>query len=266
MPDIFLSYAREDVAIAKQLSEYFQKEGWSVFWDREIPVGKPWENVIEEQISRATCVVVLWSLASVSSDWVRAEAGAAADRNVLVPALLDGASLPMRFRIIQTADLKGWHGSREHVGLTSLIAAVRAALGPTGKHNSAEPVFDLGESRRPTARRIAIAEIETGENRGRSLALTEGMTSITLGRGRDCDFVIDDYYISRSHCRIQIQPIHSGSVDRNLYSFLLIDFGSPAGTIVNDKRVDRVVELRDGDRFQIGNVRFRFRIMDENTA
>jgi pSer/pThr/pTyr-binding forkhead associated (FHA) protein len=40
-----------------------------------------------------------------------------------------------------------------------------------------------------------------------------------------------------------------------------MDFGSAAGTIVNNNRVDRV-DLRDGDCFQIGSVRFGFRIVD----
>jgi pSer/pThr/pTyr-binding forkhead associated (FHA) protein len=44
-----------------------------------------------------------------------------------------------------------------------------------------------------------------------------------------------------------------------------MDLGSPAGTLVNNNRVDRV-ELRDGDRFQIGSVRFRFRILDESSS
>lgn len=265
MTEVFLSYAREDVAIARQVAEYLLEEGWSVFWDREIPVGKTWEDVIEEQLSRAACVVVLWSSASVSSDWVRAEAAAAADRGVLVPALIDGASPPTRFRIIQTADLKGWQGRREHIGLTNLIAAVHAALGLTRKPSTAESVGGSDEIRHAPEERIAIAEIETGENRGRSLVLTDGMTSITIGRSRDCDFVIDDPYISRSHCQLEIQLMRSGSVERGQYRFSLIDFGSAAGTIVNEKRVDRV-DLRDGDHFRIGSVRFRFRILDESPA
>ena len=265
MSDVFLSYAREDATTARQLAEHFREEGWSVFWDREIPVGKIWEDTIEDQLSRATCVVVLWSAASIGSDWVRAEAAAAVDRGVLVPALIDRTSPPVRFRIIQSADLAGWQGSRGHIGLTNLIAAVRAALDTTGKPKTTESMGAFDEIRRAPERRIAIAEIETGENRGRLLVLTEGMTSVTIGRSRDCDFVIDDAYISRSHCRLEIQPIDSGPAARGLYRFSLMDLGSPAVTLVNNNRVDRV-ELRDGDRFQIGSVRFRFRILDESSS
>jgi len=97
------------------------------------------------------------------------------------------------------------------------------------------------------------------------LVLTEGMTSVTIGRSRDCDFVVDGDYISRSHCRLEIQPIRSSSDERGQYGFVLIDFHSAAGTIVNNRRVNEVW-LRDGDRFQIGSVRFRFRILDKGDA
>jgi pSer/pThr/pTyr-binding forkhead associated (FHA) protein len=46
---------------------------------------------------------------------------------------------------------------------------------------------------------------------------------------------------------------------------VLTDFGSAAGTIVNNKRVDRI-DLQHGDRFQIGRVRFRFRILEAGAA
>jgi pSer/pThr/pTyr-binding forkhead associated (FHA) protein len=94
------------------------------------------------------------------------------------------------------------------------------------------------------------------------LVLTDGMTSLTIGRSRACDFVVDDVYVSRSHSRLVIQPIPSSSFERGQYRFSLMDLGSPAGTIVNGKHVERV-DLRDGDRFQIGGVRFRFRILNE---
>jgi pSer/pThr/pTyr-binding forkhead associated (FHA) protein len=90
------------------------------------------------------------------------------------------------------------------------------------------------------------------------------MTSVTIGRSRDCDFVLDDFYISRSHCRLEIR-VTPDPPGPDKYRFTLIDFGSVAGTIVNDQRVDRV-DLENGDRIQIGSVRFRFRILDDEGA
>jgi len=87
------------------------------------------------------------------------------------------------------------------------------------------------------------------------------MASVTFGRSRECDFVIDDFYISRSHCRLQMHPIKPGPGEQGRYRFTLIDSGSPAGTLVNSKRVEHPVDLRTGDSLQIGSVRLAFRIL-----
>ncbi|MGZ9020763.1 MAG: toll/interleukin-1 receptor domain-containing protein, partial [Rhodoplanes sp.] len=45
MPDIFLSYAREDVSVAQRLARALEDEGWSVWWDRHIPAGQTFDEV-----------------------------------------------------------------------------------------------------------------------------------------------------------------------------------------------------------------------------
>jgi len=258
MCDVFLSYSREDLVIAGQVAEHLREANLDVFWDREIPVGKTWESHIEEKLMGARCVVVLWSSNSVASDWVRAEAGEAADRDVLVPATIDATSPPFRFRTIQTADLAEWHGNREHTGIANLTAAARmlAEVDIEREDDPAQSSQILG-----SGRPLAIAEVETGLNRGRSVTLTEGMTGVTIGCSHDCDFVIDDDYISRHHCRLLIQPTGHDSRAGGQYSFSLIDSGSTSGTRVNGEHVERA-DLRSGDRVQIGTVRFIFRVLD----
>jgi hypothetical protein len=264
MTEVFLSYSREDLATARQVAECLQQEGWSVFWDRLIPVGQTWDSLIDNRLSRASCVVVLWSSASVASDWVRAEATAAAERGVLAPAVIDATPPPLRFRMIQTADLVGWNGRRDHGGLADLIAAVRARAGGDVEPTLGESADRSRDVQRSDPKPLAIADIETGADRGRSLVLTQAMTSVTIGRSHDCDFVIDELYISRAHCRLEIQVTRDAR-GREKYGFTLIDFGSVAGTIVNNERI-RQVDLHNGDSIQIGSVRFRFRIVDESVA
>ncbi len=41
MTGIFVSYAREDQERVKPIVNELEKHGWSVFWDRKIPPGKP---------------------------------------------------------------------------------------------------------------------------------------------------------------------------------------------------------------------------------
>jgi uncharacterized membrane protein YeaQ/YmgE (transglycosylase-associated protein family) len=127
--DIFISYASADRPFAQQLANTLQNEGWSVWWDRAIPPGKTFDAVIEEALDGAKCVVVLWSKSSVASDWVKVEAAEAARRRILIPALIDNATIPLEFRRIQAASLVDWTGSSDHSGFQSLTTSVRELLG-----------------------------------------------------------------------------------------------------------------------------------------
>ena len=110
MSNIFISYS-EDRDWAQRLAQALEQEGWSVWWDRKIAVGKSYQRVIEAELEAADCVIVVWSEHSVASDWVVAEAAEGRERNLLVPVCIDGAKPPLVFRQIQTADLSNWDGS-----------------------------------------------------------------------------------------------------------------------------------------------------------
>ncbi|MGH8727597.1 MAG: toll/interleukin-1 receptor domain-containing protein [Burkholderiales bacterium] len=46
MNDIFLSHASADRSHAKQVADALAAQGWSVWWDRSIPPGKSFDDVI----------------------------------------------------------------------------------------------------------------------------------------------------------------------------------------------------------------------------
>lgn len=50
------------------------------------------DEVIEEALGAAKCVVVLWSKSSASSDWVKGEAAEGLRRKILVPVRIDSAN------------------------------------------------------------------------------------------------------------------------------------------------------------------------------
>jgi tetratricopeptide (TPR) repeat protein len=124
MSDIFISYAREDRGKAKALAELFQQQDWSVWWDRNIPPGRSFDEVIEEALGAAKCVVVLWSKNSASSDWVKGEAAEGLRRKILVPVRIDSANVPLEFRRLQTVDLSDWKGDAGHPELGGFLEAV----------------------------------------------------------------------------------------------------------------------------------------------
>jgi TIR domain len=129
MNDIFLSYASEDRDVARKLVDVFRDGGFSVYWDRETPVGKSWDRVVEEQLQHAGVVTSLWSPRSVDSEWVMIEATEAMERKKLFPALIAATPIPLRFKLTQYADLSDWDGSGTHDGCARLLSAIATHLG-----------------------------------------------------------------------------------------------------------------------------------------
>jgi uncharacterized membrane protein YhaH (DUF805 family) len=127
--DVFMSYAREDLAAVRSLVTFMEAEGLRVFWDRQIQPGQAWSDVLETALSDARVVVVVWSAASVKSAWVKAEATEAMSRGKLVPLRIDSATIPMPFGQVQTADVAAHRPlSEQGVSITSAIAAQAAGI------------------------------------------------------------------------------------------------------------------------------------------
>jgi hypothetical protein len=129
MKDIFISYAREDLDVARQLALALEGEGLSVWWDKEIPAGRTFDDVIEEAIKAANCVLVLWSHHSAQSNWVRLEAEEGRSRAILVPAFIEEVEIPFAFKNIQTANLIGWSGQTDHPHFKRLVTDIKSILG-----------------------------------------------------------------------------------------------------------------------------------------
>ena len=136
MADIFVSYATEDRERVGPLVEVLEGEGWSIFWDREIPPGRSWDDVIQETLDEAQCVVAVWTRHSVESRWVKIEAMEGLERGILVPVVLDDAEIPIAFRRTQAADLRDL--SPANPELDRFLRAVHRAMGST--HEPARPV------------------------------------------------------------------------------------------------------------------------------
>jgi hypothetical protein len=159
MRDVFLSYARDDREQAAALAGALESRGVSVWWDRQIPPGRTFDEVIEEALTGARCVLVLWSEHSIQSRWVRAEASEADERGVLVPVLIQPVEPPLGFRNIQAADLAAWRGDLDDPELQKLFATVSAMVGSAGA-SSVRPMRTSAARRIPVAfRGVAIALI-----------------------------------------------------------------------------------------------------------
>jgi pimeloyl-ACP methyl ester carboxylesterase len=121
--DVFISYAAEDRTRIEPLVQALEAAGLSVWWDRQIDAGTSFDRTIEEQLAAASCVLVVWSTASVESDWVREEADEGLRRGILVPVQIDSCQIPLGFRRVQAAQLLNWPQSQPP-GLSSLIERI----------------------------------------------------------------------------------------------------------------------------------------------
>ena len=83
--------------------------------------------------------------------------------------------------------------------------------------------------------------VRSGKEMGRTVALNTGQT-ITLGRLKGCEVVVDDEAASRRHCTITARE--------NLC--VVADLQSANGTFVNERRI-ATTELEKGDKIRIGS-------------
>jgi TolB-like protein/tetratricopeptide (TPR) repeat protein len=137
---VFISYARADQAHATKLAKALEQAGLEVWWDALIEGGAAFAKSIEVALENCNAVIVVWSKASVASDWVLDEAAKGRDLRRLVPISLDGTAPPLGFRQYQSIDLSGWHGNPAATEIASVVRAVAAAA----RH--ATHRIDIGES------------------------------------------------------------------------------------------------------------------------
>jgi TIR domain-containing protein/PDZ domain-containing protein len=133
MDEIFISYASADRAKAQMLAKALSERGWDVWWDREIPLGQSFDEVIEKSIARAKCVIVLWSNVSVASEWVRNEASEGKRRGILIPVFIEHVDAPLAFRLLNGAELTDWFDGGSPAELERLAQGIAELLGRTPK-------------------------------------------------------------------------------------------------------------------------------------
>jgi TolB-like protein len=96
-------------------------------------------------------VIVVWSKASVASDWVLDEAGQGRDLRKLVAVSLDGTLPPLGFRQYHAVNLVNWRSGKDSAAIDSIVRGV----GSAGERRVASP--DAPAARGSLTRRKALA-------------------------------------------------------------------------------------------------------------
>jgi hypothetical protein len=137
MAAIFISSSSEDRQRAQAIADALGAHGWSVWWDRKIPLGRSFDEVIEQSLAEAQCVIVLWSSTSVASEWVRNEASEGKRRGILVPVFIEPVDAPLAFRLLNGANLCDWQLGTTHPEFDKLTERITDLLGSSPPLESA---------------------------------------------------------------------------------------------------------------------------------
>ena len=166
MASIFLSYDRDDAASARSIALALEKAGHQVWWDQRIKGGAQFSKEIEAALTAAEAVVVLWSVHSIDSAWVRDEAAAGRDRERLVPVLIDNIQPPLGFRQYQSINLIRSKKKGKFADFDRLLASIDELAKPCAKDE-------------PTS--IPPSQITARSARRMPIALVTGMVLLAGG-------------------------------------------------------------------------------------
>src|SRR6185503_3852 len=95
---------------------------------------------------------------------------------------------------------------------------------------------------------VPTLEIERGQQLGSRRALAPPESSLVIGRGDECGWVIVDEDLSRTHAEVR----------RGWDGVTVVDLGSKNGTRVDGERIAEPTAVRDGALITMGKLALRF--------
>lgn len=101
MPEVFVSYARKDKALAEELVAFLGEAGIDCWWDHDLVGGTSYRERIRAEIDAARAGIVIWSKDAARSDFVIDEADLCRQQGKLVSTLAPdfrSDAVPLGFR------------------------------------------------------------------------------------------------------------------------------------------------------------------------
>jgi adenylate cyclase len=174
LPDIFLSYNREDQPRARLFADGFAAQGFDVWWDVGLQSGEAYDEVTEGALRSSKAVVVLWSKRSTASRWVKSEATLADRLGKLAPCMIEACERPIMFELVQTAELSHWRGETDDRAWLAFVADVKRLLdrGTPAPREAGISAPD-GRSEKPSLAVLPLANLSNDPNQA---YFADGMT------------------------------------------------------------------------------------------
>ena len=135
---IFISYSKKDSNFALKLADNLVLAGHKVWIDRSLKVGEDWADTIEDNLAKASGVIVVLSSNSIASNWVQHEGSIAYGlKKPMYPLLI--SELPVE-------DLPIWAGKFQYhnfvdVDYQAAFDSLVSALAPV--KNPIQMLFNL---------------------------------------------------------------------------------------------------------------------------
>ena len=169
MPDVFVSFAHEDVDRVEPLVALLKHHGFSVWWDRDIEPGTDFEHSIDLALADVSCIVVALTQHARESTWVRSETAIGQAHGKVIPVLLDDVEIPTPLRTTQCADLRTWRGESDELA-RRLVSAVAGYVVTKPAENAL-----LGRASVAAEMQEAVDSILPGQTRALLLAGEPGI-------------------------------------------------------------------------------------------
>jgi TPR repeat protein len=122
---IVISYARENHTQASALAASLSAFGYDVWWDRNLTPGHSYSQEITTKINESTHTIVVWSAASVNSEWVTAEATLAHRLKRLIPIKIEACDAKLPFNALHTLNVYWNAKAGQFERLDTLVDALR---------------------------------------------------------------------------------------------------------------------------------------------
>ncbi|MFO0562213.1 MAG: FHA domain-containing protein [Polyangiales bacterium] len=158
--------------------------------------------------------------------------------------LVNGALLVKgRRKVIRDGDRIVVPGFELSVTITTAVADNAERTATVARKLLADAIAAAGEEGSPP-----LLELRSGRKAGQRWVFAGAPSKLVIGRGDNCDIIIDDPDSSRHHAEFS----------RDDQGVILRDLNSKNGVFVAGRRVSER-RMRDGDEVQIGRVVFAFR-------